>query len=78
MIRITHFRNKCIGCNACVEVAPDRWRVSKKDGKSVLLGGKEKRGITTVIVTDDELKANTIASKMCPTNIIHIEKIKEK
>lgn len=75
MIRITHFRDKCIGCNACVEVAPDRWRVSKKDGKSVLLGGKEKRGVTTAVVADDELKANTIASKMCPTNIIKVEKV---
>ncbi len=75
MIRITHFRNKCIGCNACVETAPDRWRMSKKDGKSVLIGGKEKRSITTVIVGDDELDVNRIAEKMCPTNIIQVEKI---
>jgi ferredoxin len=77
MIRISHFRSKCIGCNACVEVAPDRWRISKKDGKSVLVGGKEKKGITTLVVGDDELNANKIASKMCPTNIIQVEKIKK-
>ncbi|MDD8019414.1 MAG: ferredoxin [Bacteroidota bacterium] len=78
MIRITHFRKKCIGCNACVEVAPDRWRVSKKDGKSVLVGGTQKRNATILIVGDDELEANLIASKMCPTNIIKVEKIKKK
>jgi ferredoxin len=78
MIRITHFRSKCIGCNACVEVAPQRWRVSKKDGKSVLLGGKEKKGIFSVLVHDDELVDNRVASRMCPTNIIQVEVIKKK
>lgn len=77
MIRITHFRKKCIGCNACVEVAPERWRVSKKDGKSVLLRGIEKKGITTAIVPDDEYEANKIAARMCPTNIIQVEKLKK-
>ncbi|MBW7888035.1 MAG: ferredoxin [Bacteroidetes bacterium] len=76
MIRITHFRKKCIGCNACVEVAPERWRMSKKDGKSVLLKGKEKKGIISAVAPDDEYKANSIAAKMCPTNIIKVEKIK--
>lgn len=78
MIRITHFRKKCIGCNACVEVAPERWRISKKDGKSVLLKAKEKNGITSIIVPDDEFAVNTIAAKMCPTNIIKVEKIPRK
>ncbi|MCK9410043.1 MAG: ferredoxin [Bacteroidetes bacterium] len=78
MIRISHFRTRCIGCNACVEVAPDRWRISKKDGKSVLVRGVEKKGITSVIAPDDEYEANIIASRMCPTNIIQVEKIKKK
>ncbi|RMD45861.1 MAG: hypothetical protein D6831_02855, partial [Aquificota bacterium] len=48
-LQIIHYREKCIGCNACVEAAPDRWAISKKDGKAVLLKGIEKKGIYTVI-----------------------------
>lgn len=74
MFRIIHHRQKCIGCNACVEVAPNRWRISKKDGKSVLIEGKEKKGIYNTQVSDDELDENLIASQNCPVNIIRIEK----
>ncbi|NCP84254.1 MAG: hypothetical protein GW823_05035 [Bacteroidetes bacterium] len=41
MIKILFHRQKCIGCNYCSEVAPQRWQMSKRDGKSVLLGGKQ-------------------------------------
>jgi len=40
MIRITQQREKCIGCNYCVELAYDRWRMSKRDGKCTLIDGK--------------------------------------
>ena len=50
MIRITQFRHKCIGCNACVEVHPARWRISRKDGKCTLVEGIEKKGVYTVLV----------------------------
>ena len=78
MIRIFHYRSKCIGCNACVEVAPGRWRISKKDGKSVLVGGKEKKDVVSILVGDDEFDANNLAARMCPVNIIQVEKIKKK
>ncbi|GIV26977.1 MAG: hypothetical protein KatS3mg027_0791 [Bacteroidia bacterium] len=73
-IRITHYRSKCIGCNACVEAAPQRWRMSKKDGKSVLLGAQEKKGIYSVIVHSEEYESNLEAAKNCPVNIIKVEK----
>ena len=44
MVVITLQRNKCIGCNYCVELAPNLFQMSKKDGKSVLLNTKEKKG----------------------------------
>lgn len=75
MVRITQLRAKCIGCNACVEADKYRWRVSKKDGKCTLIGGKEKKGWYTVLVEDDEYDANLIASNHCPVNIIKIEKV---
>jgi ferredoxin len=74
-IRIIQYRQKCIGCNACVEAAEQRWRMSKKDGKSVLIGGKEKKGIYSVIVHINEYESNLEAAKNCPVNIIKVEKI---
>ena len=75
MIRIIQQRAKCIGCNACVEAADYRWRISKKDGKCTLVGGKEKRGFYSIIVNNHELEDNVKAAKNCPVNIIKIEKL---
>lgn len=72
MIRIIQQRAKCIGCNACVEVADYRWRVSRKDGKCTLLGGAEKKGFYSVLVNDDELQDILLAAKNCPVNIIKL------
>jgi ferredoxin len=47
MFKLIHYRNRCIGCNACVEIAYHRWRMSKKDGKAVLLGAIEKRDLSS-------------------------------
>jgi ferredoxin len=70
MIRILQHRHKCIGCNACVEADKYRWRVSKKDGKSTLVGGIDKKGWFTVCVDEDELEFVKNAEKNCPVNII--------
>jgi ferredoxin len=61
-----------------VELAPDRWRISRKDGKSILVDGEENNGIYMTLVGDDELKKNQLAAKMCPTNIIKVEKVHKK
>ena len=74
MISITYYRTKCIGCNGCVEANPDRWRISEKDGKSILIEGKEKKGIYTAKVPDDELESVEVASKNCPAKIIKFNK----
>lgn len=51
--------------------------MSRKDGKSNLIGGKEKRGgIFIVDVEDEEYSSNLKASKNCASKIITIEKIK--
>jgi ferredoxin len=75
MIRVVQHRHKCIGCNACVEADAFRWRISRKDGKSVLIGGKEKRGWYSVLVDDDEEQALHQAATHCPVNIIRFEKL---
>jgi ferredoxin len=73
MVRIVHYREKCIGCNACVEVAPDRWRISRKDGKSTLVGGLTKKGIQTILVSGDELNENKNAADNCPVRVIRVD-----
>ena len=75
MVIITHQRAKCIGCNYCVELAYDRWRMSKKDGKCTLLGGENKKGFYTAKVGDDEFDENVRAAEACPVNIIQVKQI---
>jgi len=70
MISITYFRSKCIGCNGCVEADPNRWRVSKKDGKCNLIDGKQKKEVYIAQVSDEELDSLEAASKNCPSKII--------
>lgn len=75
MVIITHQREKCIGCNYCVELAYDRWRMSKKDGKVTLLGGENRKGFYTVKVGDEEFDENQRAAEACPVNIIKVKQI---
>ncbi len=78
MLRITFFRRKCIGCNACVEAAPDRWRVSVKDGRCTLVEGKAQQKAPDVfqaLICDDEHERNEIAAANCPVNVIRLEMV---
>ncbi len=75
MIQITYQRGKCIGCNYCIELAPERWRMNKKDGRSLLLGAKNKKGFYIVKVDDTEYEANKASAKVCPMKIIRINKL---
>ncbi|HEY4800008.1 MAG TPA: ferredoxin [Bacteroidia bacterium] len=74
MVRVIHLRSMCIGCNACVEADRNRWRMSRKDGKSVLIGGIENKGIYKIEVDDEEHKALLKAAANCPVKIIKVEK----
>jgi len=74
MIRITFQRPKCIGCGSCNEVAPSRWSMNDKDGKSVLIEGLQKKELFLLKTSDDEYAENKEASDLCPVNIIKIEK----
>ncbi|HRW75566.1 MAG: ferredoxin [Saprospiraceae bacterium] len=75
MVRIIYHREKCIGCNGCVEAAPERWRISKRDGRSHLIEGKAKKGIYQVLVSDEEYEANVRAAVNCPARIIKVEQV---
>lgn len=78
MIRITYFRDKCIGCGVCAEIAPFRWRMSKKDGKSSLINGEKNKNIYQVIIDLDEQRDNKLAAENCPVKIIRLQRTGKK
>ena len=74
MIQVSQQRERCIGCNACVEAAPQRWRISKKDGRCTLVGAKEKRGFYTVNLPDFEKEENELAAK-CVSDLVAQDRV---
>ncbi len=75
MIVITLQRNKCIGCNYCVELASGQFQMSKKDGKSVLLNATDKKGFHTLRSADESIfEPVDAAVKACPVKIISIRR----
>ena len=54
MIRISHQRAKCIGCNYCVEVAPNTWDMDEKDGKAILRAATKRKDFYILVTGDDE------------------------
>ncbi len=78
MIQIVYKRDKCIGCNYCIELAPGRWRMNKKDGRSVLLGSRSKKGLYTVEVDEVEYEANKASAQVCPVKIIRINRLNKR
>jgi ferredoxin len=71
MVVVTLQRNKCIGCNYCVEMAPGQFQMSKKDGKTVLLHSVEKKGFFTLKTQDNTIFDSCLqAEKACPVKII--------
>lgn len=76
MVVVTLQRDKCIGCNYCVEMAPEQFQMSKKDGKSVLLKSIQKKGFYTIKSHDDSIYENcSNAQKACPVKIINAKQI---
>jgi ferredoxin len=76
MVVVTLQRDKCIGCNYCVEQAAGQFRMSKKDGKSVLLKSQNKKGFHTLKSTDELIFEDCDkAAKACPVNIISVKRV---
>ena len=73
MRKIIQLRHKCIGCNACVEAAPDHWVMSRKDGKSFLKKAIQKGNYYILEVEEWEVEENKLAAKNCPVNIIKVQ-----
>jgi len=75
MLVVTLQREKCIGCNYCVELCPELFRMSKKDGKTVLLKGRDRKGFHTINTHNILEYEAEQAKKACPVNIISVKSI---
>lgn len=74
MVIVTLQREKCIGCNYCAEFAPDYFRMSRKDGKSVLLRTEDRKGFYTLKTSDHgAFESCEKAAKACPVKIISVK-----
>ena len=75
MIIITYQRAKCIGCNYCVELDFEHWRITKKDGKSTLIGAIEKKGFHTLKLNSGDVALHNKVAKVCPADIIWVKEV---
>ena len=74
MVIVTLQRDKCIGCNYCVEMAPVQFQMSKKDGKSDLIHSKNAKGLYTLKSYDHTIiESCELAVKACPVKIISVK-----
>lgn len=72
MPKIIQYRKKCIGCGICVELQPELWRMSKKDGKASLIHSIEKKDFFVLSVPDERLEESVKAAEACPVKVIQI------
>lgn len=72
MPKIIHYRDKCIGCAICQEQLPSHWSMSKKDGKAVLIGGINKKGVYQLDITSDVMGTSREIAAACPVRIIKV------
>lgn len=78
MIKVIQFRERCIGCNSCVEHAPNTWKIDEADGKSILIGGVLKKEAYILEIDESQLEENEKAAQDCPVSIIQISKSGQK
>lgn len=72
MPNIIHHRNKCIGCNICYELMPEIWRISKKDGKAILLKAELKKDISILPIHFSMIADAKKVAQSCPVKIIKV------
>jgi ferredoxin len=69
--KITHEREKCIGCGSCVAIAPLFWEMGG-DNKSMLKRSRKVDKNFELEIDEKDFKSNMDAANACPVNVIHI------
>ena len=74
--KLVHERWKCIGCNACVAVAPEHWEMAD-DGKTDIKGAA-KQNVPEGILEEIDIREpghDKDAEEACPVSCIHIKQV---
>jgi ferredoxin len=75
MVKVKHDKPICIGCSACVQVAPKFWEM--KGAKSHLKGSKKvgQKEVLDLGKSPDkkDVKLNKEAADVCPVDCISVE-----
>lgn len=71
--KVIHLRDKCIGCAACVMLAPENWEMDE-DGKATLKNAicYKKRNLYIAEIEAQNLEENKLAEEACPMGIIQV------
>lgn len=72
MNKIVFYRDKCIGCGICYEQQPALWRMSRKDGKAVLLNSTNKKNVFVLPISMAILHQTKKLALLCPLKIIKV------
>ena len=77
MPKVEHVRPECIGCGACVAIAPDFWIMDENDMKADLKGCKKTEKDGEIVLEQKDLQeghfeTNKEAAESCPVNCIHV------
>jgi len=72
-----HIRPECIGCGACVAIAPDFWQMDDNDNKADLKKCRKTMNGSEIVkeeleIDDKDFQINKDAAESCPVNCIHI------
>ena len=72
-----HIRPECIGCGACVAIAPDFWVMDDNDNKADLKKCRKTMNGSEIVkeeleIDDKDFQINKDAAESCPVNCIHI------
>ncbi len=71
-IKVLHYRDRCIGCGACVARDPKNW-FTDFDGKATLKDSRLKGNCYQGEIDQQDYEANKKAEMECPTAVIKIE-----
>ena len=72
MHKVIQYRNKCIGCGVCYEQQPELWRMSRRDGKAILLQSVQKKETFILNIQPATLAKTKEIAIACPVKIIKV------
>jgi ferredoxin len=72
MHKIIQYRDKCIGCGVCYEQQPEIWRMSRRDGKAILLHAIQKKETFILNIQPATVAKTKNIANACPVKIIKV------